>query len=161
LLFENAFLINIYLFINKILEIRFIELNLKYCKKQWRSMNSFRIFIGSVLFLLTAPKVQAQAVGDYQTAGSGNWNALATWQTWNGTAWVAPGATPTSANGVITILATHTVTITANVTIDEVTVNGALTSSGATPTTIANGASGVDLTINGTLQIIMQRQRML
>lgn len=112
-------------------------------------MNSFRILIGSVLFLLTAPAVQAQAVGDYQTAGSGNWNALATWQTWNGTAWVAPGATPTSANGVITILATHTVTITANVTIDEVTVNGALTSSGATPTTIANGA-GVDLTINGT-----------
>lgn len=105
--------------------------------------------ISLLSFLFCVTLAGAQAVGDYQTAGSGNWNVLGTWQTWNGTAWVAPGATPTSANGVITILATHTVTITANVTIDQVVVDGTLTSSGATPTTIANGA-GVDLTINGT-----------
>lgn len=101
------------------------------------------------IFFCAAVNLFAQAVGDYQTAGSGNWNALATWQTWNGSAWVAPGTAPNSTSGVITILATHTVTITANVTIDEVIVNGTLTSSGASPTTIANGA-GVDLTINGT-----------
>jgi hypothetical protein len=103
-----------------------------------------------LLFLLLAGKISAQAIGDYQSAGSGNWNALATWQTWNGSAWIAAVATPTSANGVITIQAGHTVTITANVTIDDVVVNGTLTSSGATPTTINNGAAGVDLTINGT-----------
>lgn len=102
--------------------------------------------------LLLAGKISAQAIGDYQSAANGNWNALATWQTWNGSVWVAAVSTPTSANGVITIQAGHTVTITANVTIDEVVVNGTLTSSGATPTTINNGTngSGIDLVINGT-----------
>lgn len=96
-----------------------------------------------------ANEAHAQAIGDYQSVASTNWNLLSTWNTWNGSAWVAAVSTPTSASGVITIQATHTVTISANVTIDEVIVNGTLTSSGASPTTIANGA-GVDLTINGT-----------
>lgn len=107
-----------------------------------------RLFL-LILFLSFAAGIHAQAIGDYQSAGTGNWNAIATWQTWNGSSWVAAGSSPTSANGIITIQSGHTVTITANVTIDDVVVNGTLTSSGATPVTIANGA-GIDLTINGT-----------
>ncbi|MBI3510364.1 MAG: hypothetical protein HY064_06850 [Bacteroidetes bacterium] len=106
-----------------------------------------------LLFLLLcccANKFFAQAVGDYQSAGTGLWSAAGTWQTWNGASWVAAGAAPTSANGVITILATHTVTINANVSVDQVVINAsgflALT---AGTLTIANGA-GTDFTINGT-----------
>lgn len=105
---------------------------------------------GLFCFLLSHLAV-AQAVGDYQSAASGNWNALATWVTWNGTAWAAAGATPTSANGAITILSTHTVTVTAAVTVDQVTVNAGATlnTSGAIILTVANG-TGVDLQIDGT-----------
>lgn len=109
------------------------------------------VFLLLLVFGLSfCDELNAQAVGDYQSVATGNWNAIATWNTWNGAAWVAPGAAPTNASGVITIQAGNTVTITANVTIDQVVVNGTLTSSGAIPTTIAAGASGVDLIINGT-----------
>lgn len=107
-----------------------------------------RLWLSLVAFL-AAGNLFAQAVGDYQSVASGNWGTTATWNTWNGTAWVAAGAAPNSTNGVITIQAAHTVTIAANVTIDQVIVNGTLTSNGAVPTTIANG-TGVDVTINGT-----------
>lgn len=114
-------------------------------------MVRFRIF-ATLLLSISCSFLKAQAVGDYQSAGTGNWNVIGTWQTWNGVAWVVPGATPNNTNGVITILAGHTVTITANVTIDDVVIaiGGTLTSSGLIPTTINNSASGVDLQINGT-----------
>lgn len=99
--------------------------------------------------VLTAQLCVAQAVGDYQTVGNGNWNVLGTWNTWNGSAWVAPGAAPNSTNGAITIQAGHTVAITAAVTIDQVTVNGSLNTTTGIIVTLANG-TGVDLTINGT-----------
>jgi hypothetical protein len=91
----------------------------------------------------------AQAVGDYRTVANGNWNNLATWNTWNGAAWVAPGAAPNNTNGAITIQAGHTVAITAVVTVDQVIVNGNLNTTTGIVVTLANGA-GVDLLINGT-----------
>lgn len=91
----------------------------------------------------------AQAIGDYQTVASGNWNTVAVWNTWNGAAWVVPGGTPNNTNGVITINAGHTVTIPAALTIDQCIINGTVNCAAAITVTIANGA-GVDLTINGT-----------
>jgi hypothetical protein len=32
----------------------------------------------------------SQAVGDYRSQASGNWSTLATWQIWNGVAWLTP-----------------------------------------------------------------------
>lgn len=105
-------------------------------------------FICAVIF--TARSVCAQAVGDYQSVGvGGNWNNLATWNTWNGAAWVAAVATPTNASGVITISTGTTVTITAVVTFDETVVNGTLNTTAGVVPTLGAGA-GVDLTINGT-----------
>jgi hypothetical protein len=46
-----------------------------------------------LLFSTIAGKVFSQAVGDYRSVASGVWTTTATWQTWNGTAWVAPPAT--------------------------------------------------------------------
>lgn len=94
-----------------------------------------------------------QAAGDYRTAATGNWNALATWQTYNGTAWVAASTTPTSANGVITIRNGHTVTVTASVTVDQVTIDagGQVTVNTTITLTIANGADAIDMIVAGTL----------
>jgi hypothetical protein len=100
--------------------------------------------------LFSVQNSYAQAVNDYQsTVPGGSWNTLATWNQWNGSAWVAAAATPTSASQVINIPMGSTVTVTASVAVDELTVDGTLNTSGAAVLTVANGA-GVDLTINGT-----------
>jgi hypothetical protein len=93
----------------------------------------------------------ADAAGDYRSAASGNWNAIATWQRYDGTNWVAAAATPTSADGVITIRNGHVVTISATVAYDQVVVDagGQVTVPSSVASTLANG-TGTDLTINGT-----------
>jgi hypothetical protein len=92
--------------------------------------------------------VMGQSVGDYRTKATGNWNAAATWETWNGSAWAESG-TPTSSNGLISILDGHTVTVTAGVTVDQVVIEagGQVTLSGGT-LTVSNGP-GDDFVING------------
>jgi len=89
-----------------------------------------------------------QNIGDYQSKATGNWNAVATWETWNGSAWVESG-TPTSANGLISILDGHTVTVTADVTVDQVVIEagGQVTLLGGN-LTVSNGP-GDDFVING------------
>jgi hypothetical protein len=94
----------------------------------------------------------ADTVGDYRSAASGNWNAAATWERFDGSNWVAAVASPTSADGVITIRSGHTVTISASgLTYDQVVVDagGQVTVAATITSTLANGA-GTDLTINGT-----------
>ncbi|CAN5775048.1 hypothetical protein BH11BAC7_BH11BAC7_31120 [soil metagenome] len=102
-----------------------------------------------ILFCICIHILSAQAIGDYQSAATGNWNVVTTWQTWNGSAWIAASATPNNTNGAITIQTGHTVTINAALTVDEVTVNGTMNTSAGIVLTIFNGA-GVDLRINGT-----------
>jgi len=95
----------------------------------------------------------SQVLGDYRSAATGNWNAVATWERFNGAIWVAAVATPTSADGVITIQAAHTVTQNIpGLSVDQVIVDGTMktmTTAALGSFTVANGA-GVDLTINGT-----------
>jgi hypothetical protein len=92
----------------------------------------------------------AQSIGDYQSAASGPWSTVATWQIYNGSAWVAATAAPSSTDGVITIQSPHTVQITAMVSLDQVVINSGATINWTNSTcTFVNGA-GVDLLINGT-----------
>ena len=95
------------------------------------------------------------ASGAFRTAQSGNWNSTSTWQTNNGTSWVAATSPPTSASGVITIQSGHTVTVTANVTNDQVVVlsGGQITVNSGVTLTIANG-TGTDLDIFGTVNVL-------
>jgi hypothetical protein len=60
----------------------------------------------------TSPSIVVNAAsGDFRSAATGNWNAIATWQIWNGAAWVAASTTPAGGAGTnITIQSTHTVT---------------------------------------------------
>jgi len=93
-------------------------------------------------------------VDDYRTKADGNWNQIATWQRFNGSSWVDAVTTPTSANGVITIR--HNVTVTANVTVDQVIIEsggilGPYAFSGTTTLTVSNG-EGDDIIVYGTLR---------
>ena len=88
---------------------------------------------------------------------SGNWNTNSTWQRFDGTTWVnvngvSPNTVPTSSDGVITILNTHTITVSANTAADQVTVDagGQITVSSGKTLTVVNGA-GTDLIVNGAV----------
>jgi len=90
----------------------------------------------------------------FRSAQSGNWNQLSTWQASpDGTNWIAADIIPTFLQKSITIQTGNVVTITAPVTIDEVTVNGTLVlgNYAGNDLTINNG-NQADLTINGTFQ---------
>jgi hypothetical protein len=65
----------------------------------------FGLFISSIMI--------AQVSGDYRSAASGNWDALATWQTYDGAVWNAATVKPGSTSNVY-IQATHLVTLTMN-----------------------------------------------
>ncbi len=88
--------------------------------------------------------------GDYRSQTSGNWNAAATWQKYNGSSWVAAATGPTSTAATITIQTGHSVTVTANVTVDQVVINtdGIVILNSGITMTLANG-TGTDLSVSG------------
>ncbi len=112
-------------------------------------LNRKRIIVFASLIVLHSCAL-SQAAGDYRSFASGTWATIGNWERYNGVAWVAAATAPTFADGVITIQSPHTIQITANVTIDQVTINlgGTVNWTGGT-CTIAAGA-GVDLQIDGT-----------
>ena len=94
----------------------------------------------------------AFAAGEYRSKSTGNWNAISTWETYNGSSWVNASATPTSADNIITIQSAHLITVTANVTADQVVINGngQININNGVVLTIANGA-GIDIDLSGKL----------
>ncbi|HQW18053.1 MAG: T9SS type A sorting domain-containing protein [Bacteroidota bacterium] len=111
----------------------------------------FRLFIATLFAgLLSADHVMALY---YQSVASGNWNATTTWQSSvaAGGPWAPAGATPTSADQTVTIMAGTVVRITTGITIDEVVVSpGATLIANSSANLIINNGAAVDLIINGT-----------
>jgi hypothetical protein len=98
---------------------------------------------------------RAQSTGDYRTKASGAWSSTSTWERYNGSSWVNAPSSPTSADGVITILNGHTVTVTGDVTIDQTVINsGGVVdvNTNNADLRVANG-TGVDLDVSGTLKL--------
>ena len=93
-----------------------------------------------------------QTSGDYRSKATGNWNATGSWEKYNGSAWIAAVATPTSADGVVTILSGHTITVNVDVTADQVVINSGGTLSNSAKFSVSNG-TGTDLSVNGTLTL--------
>ncbi|MFZ4619608.1 MAG: fibronectin type III domain-containing protein [Bacteroidota bacterium] len=90
--------------------------------------------------------------GAYRTKGSGNWNDFTNvWERFNGAVWVAAVASPTNADGLITIQNGHTVTVTAAVTTDQTIVEsgGTLVVNGGN---LALSATSNALLVNGTFK---------
>ncbi len=121
----------------------------------FNALHSFLLSSLTVFFLSAFISNDILAATDYRSINSGNWNSTSTWESFNGTSWVAASSTPTNSNGVISIRTGNTVTVSANVTADEITIDagGTLTISSGKTLTVANNTSGVDLTVNGTLTI--------
>jgi len=110
-----------------------------------------------LLSFLCAEKAEAAACAantkNYRSAvATGNWAANATWQVFNGTAWVAAGCWPSSVDGSIEIQSGNNITVAAAITVDQVTIDagGTVTVAAGQTWTINNGA-GTDLTVNGTV----------
>jgi hypothetical protein len=106
-----------------------------------------------VLMLMTS-FASAQAIGDYRSnnAATFNWDADASWQRWNGAAWVAPtgaqgypGETAASIAGTVTIQNGHTVTANTDVTTNDLG-NLILQGSGR-----INFNSNIDIDVTGAL----------
>ena len=120
---------------------------------------------GCILFFASITISFGQATGDFRSFQTGNWNSVNTWERFDGLVWVNPApSTPTSADGVVTILHTVTVPNSFTVTIDQVFVDigGTLEISSGGTVTVANGTAndleffndGLDygfLNVSGTL----------
>jgi hypothetical protein len=95
----------------------------------------------AVFILFFSANLLSQTAGDYQNNGSGLWNAKATWQTYNGSAWVAATAPPTGSEN-ITLQAT-TDSVDVNV---PVIITGKLKSFGGK---LVNSAANLTFGNNG------------
>ena len=100
----------------------------------------------------------AQAVGDYRSAATGGWTVTSTWQTWNGSAWVAAATTPDSTQAVaVTILSGHNVTDSTTIGIGSLTIDAGGTLTIICTATAANSslkiATTAVVTINGTFAV--------
>ncbi|MCX8090079.1 MAG: hypothetical protein N3I86_03965 [Verrucomicrobiae bacterium] len=112
-----------------------------------------RLLLGAVLGFGLPVAASAQSVGDFRTVQSGDWASINTWERFNGTTWVTGFYPTNAAAGVVTVRNGHTVTISAAVTSDQVTIEagGQVTVNAGITWTIANG-TGTDLTVSGTLE---------
>jgi uncharacterized repeat protein (TIGR01451 family) len=93
----------------------------------------------------------------FRTVASGNWNSTSTWEsapTPGCTVWASATLTPTSAASTITIQSGHTADVTANVTVDQVTVASGGDLEIDTGVILAlNHAGTPDLLVNGTVGV--------
>ncbi len=114
-----------------------------------------KIFTISGVFILFVFAAKGQTNFRTNGTGGGQWTTIGTWQVEspNGSGnWVAATSTPTSASNTIEILGTDAVTVAANLTIDQTTIDagGSVKVTGGT-LTLNNVASA--LVVNGTLSL--------
>lgn len=120
--------------------------------KSFFMKNTITVLITCLLISVVKTSV-AQTAGDYRSKQSGAWNIATSWQTYNGSSWADAVSSPTSSNGITTILSGHVITSSATVTVDQVVINsGGTLNITAANFTIANGA-GTDLSCSGTLAL--------
>ena len=94
--------------------------------------------------------VFAQTAGDFRSIASGNWNAVTTWERYDGANWVGSFFPTNVSAGVITIQSGNIVSNSVAVTVDQVVVASGATLQAGANFTVANG-TGVDLDVSGTL----------
>lgn len=93
---------------------------------------------------------KAAVTNDYRSRASGNWSAVATWERYDGTNWVAATTAPNAGSNEIAISSGHTVVLNASNTADQLIIEtgGQLTiASGQTLT--LNAGAGTDMVNNG------------
>ncbi len=106
--------------------------------------------------VLNAASVIPSNITDYfRSVVSGNWNSTSTWESSTDNVTYHPATlTPDFNANLITILNLDTVTVTANVTIDQTTINsGGVVTVNSGDTLFINDGAGFDIAVNGTLTI--------
>lgn len=118
-----------------------------------RPMNICPLIIALLVMPLT---LFAQSVGDFRSHQTGLWSDTATWERFDGTAWVTPAPhAPASTDGVISIRAAHVVTVDTSFVADQVVVQsgGTVVVAAGKMLSIADGADSVDMIVAGTLNM--------
>lgn len=95
------------------------------------------------------------ATAKFRSAASGSWNNVLTWEmSADGTNWIPADHTPTASDDTILIQSIHTVTLTANVSADQLSVasGGTFEINDSVSMTLGDGA-GEDLNIDGSTNI--------
>jgi endo-1,4-beta-xylanase len=92
--------------------------------------------------------------GNFQSFQSGNWNDVRSWARYNDTAWIHPAPyIPTVADAAITIQNGHAIAVTADDTVDQLTVaSGGILSVAMGTTLLVSDGIGMDLTVFGTVR---------
>jgi hypothetical protein len=93
-------------------------------------------------------------VGEIRSYQSGNWNDLNTWEQSDGTTWIHPASfSPSLSDKPVTILDGHTITVTANDSVQHLTVasGGTLVINKNQTFNVKNGIE-TDLIVEGTLK---------
>ena len=111
------------------------------------------LFLFFTLIFLFPSLLRSQTIGDYRTAASGNWSTPATWQTFSGLGWVGALVAPSSLSGNINIRNTHTVTVTSNTLVDDLTINSGGTLILASNTLTLDILGIGNLVVNGSLEL--------
>ena len=96
--------------------------------------------------------IAVTATNSYRSVATGNWNAIGTWQRWNGTTWIPAVAVPDSTAQTITLQSPYTVTLTASTNADQLVVQTGATliiNSGITFT--LHKRSGTDFLLSGMM----------
>jgi hypothetical protein len=109
-------------------------------------MNAMKRFVtvlaGFLAFVLVfAGTAFAQDAGDYRSAAAGDWSEVATWSTYDGTAWVDASAAP---DGSENVSISHVVSVDGDVTVTgyvEVGADGQLTVAEEGALTFADGST--------------------
>ena len=97
--------------------------------------------------------IQASASTNFRSITTGNWNSTSTWESFDGTSWVAATSTPTNTDGTITVRNGHIVTVSASVTADDITIDaGGQITVAASQTLTINDGTGTDITVTGYLK---------
>ena len=113
-----------------------------------------KIFYYLIIGVITSIATFGQTTGDYRSKTSGNWNSATMWETYDGSNWIDASSAPASGSGVITILSGHTVTVTANVSIDQTTIDqgGEVAINSGVTLSVSSG-TGDDLVIDGLVTV--------
>jgi hypothetical protein len=106
-----------------------------------------------IVGLISTRVLFGQNTGDFRSAQNGNWGDLTTWQTYNGSSWVAASTIPdTTSSAAVTILSPHNVTVAATIGVRNVTVNsGATVTVNGDPVVLYIASEG--MVVNGSLTL--------
>ncbi len=95
-----------------------------------------------------------QPTGEFRSSQTGDWNDVSTWAQYDGTTWIHPAPhVPSSEDGPVTILKGHAVTVSSDVSMDQLTLEegASLIISKGVTFQVKDGI-GTDLMVNGTVR---------